>query len=564
MPKAYSYIRFSRPEQLRGDSLRRQREAADEWAAKNGYVIDESITDLGVSGFRGANRINGALGKFLDLVHRGRIEAGSVLIVESLDRISREAVRLVTPSFLALINAGIRVVTLTDKQEYSAERLDREPMALFGAVMVMIRANEESATKSIRVSQAWEKKRASGEVLTARVPAWLEVVTVDGRRVIREKDKRGDTVRRIFRDTIAGYGRRQVAARLKGVDAFGGGRWGPSYVAKILENRAVLGEMQPYVLNEAGVRVPAGEPRRDYYPSMVDETTFLRANASKEGRATAAGRRGAGVSNLLKGMAVCGVCKRRMTRENKGSGAKAGEPYLVCAGHRDGECRNNRHWKVERVERLVMEGAIRIDLSKALVDGGPAAPPGPTAADLELKRAELVKRRERALDLLMEDEEEGLRERYRRTIEDIRAMEVLIAARKKEERRAREGEGAEERRMRIAAIMERLDAASGDDLADLRTRLAQELRSSLKEVRFYLNEIGIVYPEGATVTKGAVLRKPAYVPVFQDGDARAEELRDADPGLPDPARAAADRTWLASLRGKRSGRNGVPGRDRDG
>lgn len=33
MPKCYSYIRFSRPEQMRGDSLRRQGEAADKWAA---------------------------------------------------------------------------------------------------------------------------------------------------------------------------------------------------------------------------------------------------------------------------------------------------------------------------------------------------------------------------------------------------------------------------------------------------------------------------------------------------------------------------------------------------
>ncbi|GJE49732.1 hypothetical protein GOFOIKOB_2772 [Methylobacterium tardum] len=57
MPKCYSYIRFSRPEQLRGDSLRRQSEAADKWAADHGMVIDESIQDLGVSSFRGLNRI---------------------------------------------------------------------------------------------------------------------------------------------------------------------------------------------------------------------------------------------------------------------------------------------------------------------------------------------------------------------------------------------------------------------------------------------------------------------------------------------------------------------------
>ncbi len=53
MPKCYSYIRFSRPEQMRGASLRRQMEAADKWAAEHGMVIDESLTDLGLSAFRG-------------------------------------------------------------------------------------------------------------------------------------------------------------------------------------------------------------------------------------------------------------------------------------------------------------------------------------------------------------------------------------------------------------------------------------------------------------------------------------------------------------------------------
>lgn len=49
MASAYSYIRFPRPKQMRGDSPRRQREAADKWAAEKGLVIDESLTNLGLS-----------------------------------------------------------------------------------------------------------------------------------------------------------------------------------------------------------------------------------------------------------------------------------------------------------------------------------------------------------------------------------------------------------------------------------------------------------------------------------------------------------------------------------
>lgn len=52
MPTAYSYVRFSRPEQLRGDSLRRRPQAAEAWADKQGLELDESLTDLGVSAYR--------------------------------------------------------------------------------------------------------------------------------------------------------------------------------------------------------------------------------------------------------------------------------------------------------------------------------------------------------------------------------------------------------------------------------------------------------------------------------------------------------------------------------
>jgi DNA invertase Pin-like site-specific DNA recombinase len=41
---AYSYIRFSTPEQALGDSERRQMEAARDYATANGLQLDESLT----------------------------------------------------------------------------------------------------------------------------------------------------------------------------------------------------------------------------------------------------------------------------------------------------------------------------------------------------------------------------------------------------------------------------------------------------------------------------------------------------------------------------------------
>ncbi|SFM30692.1 recombinase family protein [Methylobacterium pseudosasicola] len=123
MPVAYSYIRMSRPEQLRGDSLRRQLEAARKWAVGRGIELDEGLRDIGVSAYRGKNRTEGALGAFLSMVEDGRVARGSYLVMESLDRLSREAVVEALPRFMDIVNAGVTIVTLIDGQEYSKARL---------------------------------------------------------------------------------------------------------------------------------------------------------------------------------------------------------------------------------------------------------------------------------------------------------------------------------------------------------------------------------------------------------------------------------------------------------
>src|SRR5208283_4398035 len=67
MKTAYSYVRFSTPQQLFGDSLRRQVEAAEQFCKQNGYNLDRTLTlhDKGISAFRGANIEIGRLGVFL-------------------------------------------------------------------------------------------------------------------------------------------------------------------------------------------------------------------------------------------------------------------------------------------------------------------------------------------------------------------------------------------------------------------------------------------------------------------------------------------------------------------
>ncbi len=139
-PRAYSYLRFSTPEQLKGDSLRRQSEAAQAYADRYGLELDQELTfrDIGVSAYRGAN-VEKALGAFLEAVDSGRVKPGSCLLVENLDRLSRADIRTARDRFESILDRGIHIVTLTNGKTYSAEGYDLAVMLL--TLMEMSRAH---------------------------------------------------------------------------------------------------------------------------------------------------------------------------------------------------------------------------------------------------------------------------------------------------------------------------------------------------------------------------------------------------------------------------------------
>src|SRR5262249_34580475 len=154
-PTAYSYQRFSNPEQAKGDSVRRQTELRDQWLKKTGAALDTSLNmrDEGVSAYTGAHRENpdrSALAGFLELVKRGRIPRGSYLIVESLDRLTREHIRPALTLLLNLIDAGIRVVQLLPVEAVYDDKV--EPMSLLMAIMELSRGHSESRMNSQRVT----------------------------------------------------------------------------------------------------------------------------------------------------------------------------------------------------------------------------------------------------------------------------------------------------------------------------------------------------------------------------------------------------------------------------
>jgi DNA invertase Pin-like site-specific DNA recombinase len=179
-PKVYSYLRCSTPEQLQGHSFIRQTEQAERYATERGWVLDHTLKlmDKGVSAFRGHNVLEGQLGQFIKHVETGEVPQGSLLLVESLDRISRQEVGEAHYFFMGLLRSGVNVVTLMDRKEYSwaSANTGNGMVELVVSLMILARGHEESATKSKRLSAVWDNKReragAGGEALTELLPVW--------------------------------------------------------------------------------------------------------------------------------------------------------------------------------------------------------------------------------------------------------------------------------------------------------------------------------------------------------------------------------------------------------
>ncbi len=328
---AYSYLRFSTKRQSKGDSFRRQLEKSEKYALVHGLTLDRTfkLCDPGVSAFDKTNVTKGKLGGFLKAIEEGRIPKGSYLLVESLDRLSRAQVLDALQQFIAILNAGIVVVTIDDDQVYSKESVGENFSQLFVSIGIMQRAHEESIRKSRLVGAAWKNKLQNAidhhTIVTKNVPFWMKVN--DGK--IELISERAEVVRRIFQWIKEGLGQNTIARQLnKDVPAWNiKGVWHISYIHKLTQNHAVYGAFEA-----KGVIVDG------YYPAVISKEEFFYVQKLRSQRRTSVVNRntkGVAVTNLFSGISFCGYCGAKMViGSSKSIRQKKEEKFLVCYGAR--------------------------------------------------------------------------------------------------------------------------------------------------------------------------------------------------------------------------------------
>ena len=294
--RAFSYIRFSSREQSKGDSLRRQLDATRTYAHEHGWICDDSLNlrDLGVSGWRSAN-VEKKLGVFLGAIENGTVPSGSVLIVESLDRLSRDKLDPAYELFRRILRSGVDIVTLSSPPEHFTKDDLNNPFKMMLAIITIFRANNESEWKSTRVRAASAQLRKdaaeNNKKITALCPGWLKLSA--DRTHFTLIPEAVETVRLIYKWSLDGQGAHTITKRLnrEGIPSITKGQrrtkyWYDAAIQRLLTNRAVVGEFQP-CKGKRTDNTPIADPIPNYFPPIISTRDFDRVRRRRERLMTA-------------------------------------------------------------------------------------------------------------------------------------------------------------------------------------------------------------------------------------------------------------------------------------
>jgi DNA invertase Pin-like site-specific DNA recombinase len=481
----------------------------------------------------------GALGVFIRAVESGIVPKGSFLIVESLDRLSRATILEQIGLFTNLINSGITVVTLDNRQVLNQQAINEDPMRLMISVIGMLRAHDESDHKSDRVRQAWANKRKHiGEKkLTSLCPGWLKL-TAD-RKSFEVIPERVALIRRMFEMNASGIGQVTIARifNQEKIPVWGRGKgWHMSFIQRILHTRTVLGEFQPGRSNGKD-SIPDGPPIPDYFPAVIELELWQRVQRPYQ-RSIPPGRKGPHVSNLFTGLIYDGFTNTSMRHISRR--ASSGEYrqndrlyYLVSDYNRLSTDVKATSWRYDWFETIFLQYIIRLDWSAIAKESAPLEE-SQTRKRLEAQQAKLddyQRQLQRLGDILSQTDQAAPQTILARITklekEAAEAKDQLIAI-------AKEAAAHEARRQVMQESGDKFKGLVQNGDFDSRLRLQEEIRRKIDRID--------VYAKG--VPKALMIELPLSAPgwpafkiTFANGTSRwvfnKSRRPEADPALLD-------------------------------
>jgi DNA invertase Pin-like site-specific DNA recombinase len=508
--KAYAYSRYSSAKQGSGRSLERQLKGCKEWADKRGLTLDTELRDLGVSSYVGDNRVKGALGSFLHRVECGEIESGSYLIVDSLDRLSRETETEVLHMLTGLTRKGIKVVNVAEDHvlDEKADMLDYMRVLIHAA-----RAHAESKEKGRKVAHAHESSkqeaRETGRIWHRQGPRWLDSTQVgEGKNKIitfHPIPERVAVVKRVFDLMESGLASTAICRIFndEGVPSpRDSHQWFHTAVGEIARNRAVIGEYQPKLArkgNRAANRPADGDPIPKYYPAIIEEDQFYRVQAIIDGRKPMRGR-GQNTKifhNVFQGIGSCSDCggimgfhstsahtKWKRTTVIRCSACDRRAPhkdrYRIVDGIRKPHvCENKTRFKYDPLEQIVLATVSDFELPNLKKRD-------PQGASLSLaisQRDAISAKIDQLLDML-EDGDQRMRDRYNQRVAELEAKDLEIKKLRSKVKQTVAELPLKTRKAALERLIKQLGTVEGNELYELRASINLALKGIVSTMDF--------------------------------------------------------------------------------
>lgn len=414
---AIAYLRFSTPKQERGDSRDRQLRDIRAYCERKGWTLVEVVEDLGLSAYTGDHLHSGNLGKLTSRVLAGSVEPGTVIVVELLDRLSRQGHRKALRWMEDICDKGLSIAVVNGDRLYDAAGLQTNMFDLMEILMRAKIANDESDQKSIRVGAAWEKKLVAtkqGDVLTKGCPGWLEAVgkgAGDDGTAFRLIPDRVAKVRQVYELSASGVGLPEITRRLNQQ----GSSWGRSgqgfsmtQIRRWLSTASIEGDFVAYEANAAKAN---GERVVGYYPRIVEADLVDQARAGLISRRRTGGPRYKNAyTNLFMGLFRCAQCFGSVVvTRTQGPG------YLRCANAALGRgCSNKRLFRYKDFEASAVSEILHLALDDQFFRKGRDVKEASTAAAEAHKRIrDLGEQIDRITDLMAKvSDPEALIQKY--------------------------------------------------------------------------------------------------------------------------------------------------------
>ncbi|WP_429163193.1 recombinase family protein [Aeromonas media] len=339
MPKAYLYLRFSTKKQEHGDSYRRQHDDALKWCeSHNAELNTQTFEDLGISAFKEGGK-RPALADLIEAIKLGKIPAGSFVLVEDDDRLSRRGWKSTMDLIHQLVNLGIKLVMLKSGKIYDQQSIGD----LASNVILMFnadRAHKESLRKSELVRAA-KKNIRDQDILTGRIPFWL---SYQGDTVILNEHV--SSVKHIIELRQKGHSFQYIARELnqQSIPSPNETGWGAASVRVCITNSLLYGA-KTYFETQSDGSLKKSKTTPNIVPAVCDYNAWIEIQPTREPK----GKKS--ITSMFGGLVKCGVCGGgtiRRTMKTKG------HPYFyhTCINYREGKGQTQKERKDGTIKKV--------------------------------------------------------------------------------------------------------------------------------------------------------------------------------------------------------------------